>query len=266
MEHSKQTRIWEVDFLRGFSIIMMVWDHLMFDLKSIPGWFSNYAALDRPGFEAVVDFARDYWYGEPRAALHYVFVAFFLIVSGISFTFSRSNLKRSLKFLAFAVLITVVTFAIDRFTGLGVSVFFGIIHMFAFGTLITWALRKLWDNDIFMLAIGAAIVVFGVLFAWRDVPVYGSVTWENAIPIMLGTAAFGADHFGILPYAGVIMIGTVIGNLFYKSRQSLLPKLDGAWNRPFVFAGRHTLFIFVTHQIILAGLVFLAGYLAGYHI
>ncbi|OHE42227.1 MAG: hypothetical protein A2Y16_03645 [Tenericutes bacterium GWF2_57_13] len=266
MKETRQTRIWEVDFLRGFSIIMMVWDHLMFDLKSVPEWFSNYATLDRPGFEAVVEFAQRYWYGDPRAALHYVFVAFFLIVSGISFTFSRSNLKRSLKFLAFAVLITIVTFTIDHFTGLGVSVFFGIIHMFAFGTLITWALRKLWDNDVFMLVVGSAIVVFGVLYAWKSVPVYGTVTWANAIPIMLGTAAFGADHFGILPYTGVIMIGTVIGNQFYKSRQSLLPKLDGAWNRPFVYAGRHTLLIFVTHQIILSGLVFLAGYLAGYHI
>jgi uncharacterized membrane protein len=250
MEKQKETRIWEVDFLRGFSIIMMVWDHLMYDLKSIPYWFANYGEFERPAI----------------AWLHFVFVAFFLVVSGISFTFSRSNLKRGLKFLLFAVLISVVTMGIDALTGLGIGVFFGIIHMFAFGTLITWALRKLWNNDVFMLTVGVAVVVVGVLFAWRDVPAYGSVTWDNFFPIMIGTAAFGADHFGILPYTGVIMIGTVVGNLFYKSRQSLIPKLDGAWNKPFCYAGRHTLFIFVTHQIILVALVFLIGYLAGYHI
>ncbi|MFH0993386.1 MAG: heparan-alpha-glucosaminide N-acetyltransferase domain-containing protein, partial [bacterium] len=36
MEKQGSNRIWEIDFLRGFSIIMMVWDHLMYDLKSVP--------------------------------------------------------------------------------------------------------------------------------------------------------------------------------------------------------------------------------------
>jgi uncharacterized membrane protein len=138
--------------------------------------------------------------------------------------------------------------------------------MFALGTLITWALRKLWDNDVFMLAIGVGIVVAGVLFDWRGVPAYPTVTIANFWQIILGTAAYGADHFGLVPYIGVIMIGTVIGNQLYRSRRSLLPKLDGKWNKPFVAAGHHTLWIFVTHQIILSGLVFLIGYLAGYHI
>ncbi|MFA5005939.1 MAG: heparan-alpha-glucosaminide N-acetyltransferase domain-containing protein [Candidatus Izemoplasmatales bacterium] len=264
MEREKGTRIWEVDFLRGFSIIMMVWDHLMYDLKSLPSWFSNFYAFERPGIEWLVGFASDYWHGDLRATFHYVFVGFFLVVSGISFTFSRSNLKRGLKFLLFAVLISAVTMTVDRFADLGISVFFGIIHMFALGTLITWALRKIWDNDMFMLAVGSAVVILGVLFAWRDVPAYGNVTWDNFLSIIVGTAAYGADHFGLLPYTGVIMIGTVIGNRFYAARRSLLPKLDGRWNRPFVLAGRHTLAIFVAHQPVIAGLIFLIGLLAGY--
>ena len=32
--------------------------------------------------------------------------------------------------------------------------------------------------------------------------------------------------------------------------KSLLPKGDGAWNRPFRLAGRHTLFVVITHQIV----------------
>lgn len=267
MAKKEGTRIWEVDFLRGFSIIMMVWDHLMYDLKSIPHWFSNFGVDPHPLMETIVDFARDYWYGDLRATFHFVFVGFFLVVSGISFTFSRSNLARAVKFMAFAVLISLVTFTLDRFLDLGVSVFFGIIHMFALGTFLTWLLRKIWDNDVFMLAVGSAVVVCGLLFAWGDaVTVYPTVTWQNFGSIILGTGAFGADDFGLIPYSGVIMIGTVIGNLFYKSRRSLLPRLDGRWHAPITFAGRHTLAIFVTHQVILAGLVFLIGFLAGYRI
>ncbi len=87
MEKHGTNRIWELDFLRGFSIIMMVWDHLMFDLKSIPSWFSNYGDLEHPILQTVVDFAHSYWYGSARAVGHFIFVAIFLLVSGISFTF-----------------------------------------------------------------------------------------------------------------------------------------------------------------------------------
>ncbi len=265
MEKQGSDRIWEIDFLRGFSIIMMVWDHLMYDLKSVPGWFANYSELSHPVIQTVVDFAESYWYGSARAVGHFIFVAIFLLVSGISFTFSRSNGKRALKFLVFALLISAVTMSVQAITGLTIGVFFGIIHMFALGTLITLLFRKLWDNNLFILTIGVGIVVAGVLLDWRNVP-YAELTFANSWKIILGIKGYGADHFGLIPYTGVIMIGTVVGNLLYKPRLSLLPKLDGAWNKPFLLAGRHTLLIVVTHQPILTGLVFLIGYLVGYHI
>jgi uncharacterized membrane protein len=267
MTRKGETRIWEIDFLRGFSIIMMVWDHLMYDLKSMPSWFADFNEVNRPVIEWIVGFAGDYWYGDLRAMFHYVFVGIFLVVSGISFTFSHSNLARSLKFLVFAAMISAVTFTVDHLFDLGISVFFGIIHMFALGTFLTWLLRKIWNNDIFMFVVGTAVIVLGFIYCWGSaVTVYLDVTWDNFLSIIIGTGAFGADDFGLMPFAGVIMIGTVIGNRLYKTKKSLLPALDGKWNRPVNFAGRHTLFIVVTHQIILSGLVFLIGFLAGYHI
>ena len=44
----KKQRAWEIDFLRGFAIIMVVWDHTLFDLGYIFGdyWMSSgYAGL-----------------------------------------------------------------------------------------------------------------------------------------------------------------------------------------------------------------------------
>jgi uncharacterized membrane protein len=259
-------RIWELDFLRGFSIIMMVFDHLMYDLKSIPNWFSNYREIDRPVIEAVVSFARSYWTGELRANAHLIFVAFFLLVSGISFEFSRSNWKRGLRFLAVAVAITLITMPIEALTGLRIGIVFGVIHLFAVGTLLTYTIRKLIKNEFLVLGIGIGIIVLGVFWDFTRVPYANTVRWDNLFDIVIGRLGYGADYFGLVPYVGVILIGTVIGAWFYKPHLSLLPKLDKGWNRPFVWAGRNSLWIFVLHQVILAGLIFGIGFLLGYQI
>lgn len=261
---TKTKRIWELDFLRGFSIIMMVWDHLMYDLKSLPYWFSNYHHVNNELIENWVEFAQTYWTSSLREYGHWVFVAIFLLVSGISFTFSRSNLSRGLKLLLVAVIISVITMTLESVTGLAIGIFFGIIHMFAVGTLIIYYLRKLWDNNIFILSIGLVIVGLGVVIQWDRVSYYNTVTLSNFWEIMIGLKGYGADFFGIIPYVGVIMIGTVLGKVFYANRVSLLPSWDKKWNRPFTFAGQKSLIIFVTHQVILAGIIFIVGYFLGY--
>ncbi|PKL00766.1 MAG: hypothetical protein CVV56_04675 [Tenericutes bacterium HGW-Tenericutes-1] len=261
---TKTKRIWELDFLRGFSIIMMVWDHLMYDLKSLPYWFSNYHQVNNPIIENWVEFAQSYWSSTLREYGHWVFVAIFLLVSGISFTFSRSNLSRGLKLLLVAVIISVITMTLESVTGLAIGIFFGIIHMFAVGTLFIYYLRKLWDNNIFILLIGLIIVGLGVVIQWDRVSYYNTVTLSNFWEIIIGLKGYGADFFGVIPYVGVIMIGTVMGKVFYTNRVSLLPAWDKKWNRPFTFAGQKSLIIFVTHQVILAGIIFIVGYFLGY--
>ncbi|MCK7486348.1 MAG: heparan-alpha-glucosaminide N-acetyltransferase domain-containing protein [Bacillus subtilis] len=203
----------------------------MFDLaEPSSAWFANYAALDRSrGSAAVVEFAERYWHGRSAGGAPLCFRGF--LPDRLGHRPARSPIRTrgaALKFLAFAVLITVVTYAIDRFTGLGVSVFFGIIRMFALGTLIGSGASEALGQRRLPVCRRVGGRRLRRPSPWKNVPVYGSAYLANAIPIMLGTAAFGADHFGIPPYTGVIMIGTVIGNQFYRSRRSLLPKLDGA--------------------------------------
>jgi uncharacterized membrane protein len=265
MDSEKSRRIWELDFLRGFSILLMVFDHLMYDLKSIPYWFSaNYATVGNAFLEGLVGFAQNYWTSALRNGGHYVFVAFFLLVSGICFTFSRSNLKRGLKFFLFACLISVITFLGEKFLGLRIGVFFGIIHMFSVAILLTWLLRKIWNNDLFILAIGLGIIIYGMTFDWMHLAFVNHLDVQNVFLIILGQKGFGADSFGLVPYAGVLMVGTVIGNVFYKNRVSLLPHLDGKWNAPIVFAGKHSFAIFLFHQLVIFGLVVLLAMGLGY--
>lgn len=262
----KSKRIWELDFLRGFSIIMMVFDHIMYDLKSLPSWFSNFYDLDKPVANFLYDISTWYWYSDLRANFHFVFVGFFLFVSGISFNFSRSNLNRGLRFTAVALVISVITMGAEALFGIEIGIFFGIIHMFAIGTLLVWLFRKIWDNEYFILTVGVLIIAYGLYFKFWQVPYYANLTFANFWEVIVGSKGYGADHFGIFPYVGVIFVGTVFGKLFYKSKQSLLPSLDKSWNKPFVFAGKHTLIIFITHQLVIMALIYALGYLFGYRI
>jgi len=264
MDKRKTNRIWELDFLRGFSIIMMVFDHTMYDLKNLPAWFGNYYSINNDVVQAAVKFANNYWNSDLRAVGHWVFVGFFLLVSGISFTFSRNNFKRALKFLLFAILISVITFAGEALSGLNIAIFFGIIHMFAVSTLITLILRKIWNNDLFILILGISAVAYGIWFGWQSVPYLAELTFANFWMVIVGIRGYGADFFGIFPYVGVIMIGTVIGNTLYKNRMSLLPHLDGKWNLPFVFTGTHSLAVFILHQPIVFDLIAVIAMLLGY--
>lgn len=264
MEKDIKSRVWELDFLRGFSIIMMVFDHLLYDLASMPVWFSNYATVNNEVIQGIVGLAQDYWASALREVGHHVFIAIFLLVSGISFTFSRSNWRRGVKFLAFALAISAGTILIETLSDLNIGIYFGIIHMFASSILIIALLRKLWNNDIFILILGGVIIILGLSFEYYHLGFIAELNISNFWEIIVGTKGYGADSFGLVPYTGIIMLGTVIGNTFYKHRVSLLPGLDGKWHNIFTITGRHSFLIFLLHQIIIFGFVILLGMILGY--
>jgi uncharacterized membrane protein len=259
-----KNRIWELDFLRGFAIIMMIFDHLMYDLMYMPSFFSNFSIVDNRAFNFLTDLGYDYWVSDLRFYGHLFFVSLFLIVSGISFTFSKNNLSRGLKLGVVALLITLVTYVIELFVD-GTLIIFGIIHLYALSIIIIYFIRKLIKNEIVILLISFAIIVLGLIIKFYH-PHYISIFSFARLPeIILGLRAFGADHFGLIPYTGIILLGTVIGKQFYSNRLSLIPSVKISEKNIFMFAGRKSLIIFVTHQIILIVLIFAVGYLFGYH-
>lgn len=262
----KKARIWELDFARGFSIIMMIFDHIMYDLKNFDSYFSNFYRVDIGVFNWLERAATWYWNSTLRDVGHLFFISVFLLVSGISFTFSKSNLNRSLKLLIVAILISVITYVIEELTGLRMFIIFGIIHMYALSIFLTYLVRKIWNNDIFVFGLGLAVIGVGIWFEFWDLHYIPSMSLADLPEIIVGLKAFGADYFGIVPYLGIIMIGTVIGNLFYRNRVSLFAKKQPNERNIVLWAGRNSLIIFLTHQFILFGLMFIIGYIFGYRL
>ncbi len=77
------------------------------------------------------------------------------------------------------------------------------------------------------------------------------MNFHNFILCALGLRSFGSDFFSMIPWVGWTLIGAFIGKTVYAKKQSILPKLDGKWNKPFAYAGNKCLWIYVFHQVVL---------------
>jgi len=112
--------------------------------------------------------------------------------------------------------------------------------------------------------VGLGIIGIGVVFKFWEIEYVQNPTLRDVPAMILGIKGHGADYFGIAPYSGVIMVGSALGKLFYPTPSSLLQRLDHGWNRPFLFAGRHSFLIFITHQVVIFSLVYALMSILGY--
>ena len=78
----------------------------------------------------------------------------------------------------------------------------------------------------------------------------------DGFPI-LGSNVYLADKYPAVcfPYLSRVLFGVGLVGLLYPAKRSLLPRLDRGWQRPVSFVGRHTLWVVVIHQVIIAALL-----------
>lgn len=231
-------RIWEIDFLRGLSIILVVCYHLLYDLnayvgvKRFLGWST--------------DLSTTAW----TVAQHF-FAGLFIVLSGTSSTLTRSNTRRGLRLLVVAMAVTAVTYVFDPSS----AIWFGILHLLAVSILIFGAAFgraeavtcAVWG--VFVLGSGAALhyitKVITIRFDWL-------------LPFGIHSPDFSSfDYFPLIPWFGVFLIGAALGRSVYAPRRSLLP-----WRLPQTFvnaAGRHSLLIYIIHQPLILAVLYVLG-------
>lgn len=273
----KCRRVWELDFLRGVAVIAMCFDHLMCDFLYIRGWFSNFDQVQNPFIMKIAEFASAYWattgtFGF-RFYAHHLFVFLFLFLVGTSCALSRDNTRRGSLLFLFSLVFTGATLVLKSVGIFDDGIICGILHCIALSILCVAAVDNLtaFDKNINKyapLAIGVIICAVGIElkfweFGGRDATdqVFNAA---HLFDYVMGTVPFGDDWFGLFPYVGAVFIGVYCGKALYCKRVSLLPKLDGKWNKPINFVGRHALIFYVAHQIVLAGLVGIICLCLGY--
>lgn len=243
----KPARIWELDFLRGLCVLLMVFDHLCYDLAFVfrDIWFPP-PAEGTGFFWWLCNFCRDvYWPSLLRAVVRPFVLAAFIGLCGTSCSFSRSNWKRGLKLLGVALLLSAVTWGLDAIRGGGpfFRISFGILHLLAVAILLYAALRRL--GELPMLALGLLLTAAGWYLQAHP---FGSGTLAGIV----GTNYvdfYSADYFPLLPWLGYFLLGAVLGGRLYRARVSRFPRGGrAAFFRPFYFMGRHALLFYVLHQ------------------
>lgn len=215
----KGRRIWELDFLKGIALLLMVYFHLIYDLDQ---FFNNTVSIESP-FNA---------YTGKAAGLLFIFTA------GIGTYLSRNNLKRGLKLFGIAIIITIASYIYSP----DEIIMFGILHFFAACILLYPLFRKL--NP-------AALFVLGVLIYLLKTPA-GKINmpFNYLFPLGLINQSFASsDYYPLIPYLGIFIFGVAIGKILYKEKTSIF-KFQPPKN--FInFAGRHTLAIYLLHQPII---------------
>lgn len=212
-----------LDTLRGFSIILVIIHHALYDFIVF---------LDAPQ-----------WLESIRTAIFFG-AYIFILLCGICCNYSRSNLKRGVKTLALAMIITLVTGVMNM------VIRFGILHFLAFCMIFYAFTEKMWKNAPRLPTMATALLLFlltyklqfGVVTEYRHLWMFG-LTYRGF---------YSSDYFPILPWVFIFVIGVILGQYIKEDRAP-----DAVYDfeiKPLSFIGRHSLVIYIVHQPILYGL------------
>lgn len=222
-------RIWELDFLRGIAVLSMIYFHLIYDLSEIAGLEVSYQT------------GLNHFSGRLAGWL-------FIIISGISCSFSRNNIRRGIRIIVYALLISIVTLIYDPDS----VIIFGILHFLGASIL----LYSLFKNLPKYLLLFFSIVIFTAQY------LVACIEPENNIlaPLGVHNSSFSSgDYYPLIPYLAMFLIGIFLGKLLYKHKRSFFPsiKKDNFIN----YTGRHSLIIYMIHQPVLIMIITLIKYL-----
>lgn len=244
----RPSRFWEVDALRGVAIVMMVTYHLMWDL-----WYFQIVSSET--------FLSLFWKLFQRTT-----ASLFLLLVGVSLTISYqrrlraltgadgaavspfvAHVRRGLYIFGLGVIVGLIT----RAAGTG-RVDFGILHIIGVSIIITYPLlRYRWAN----LVAGLLILILGQYIQTIRVDTLWLV-WLGPRPAFYPAV----DYFPLMPWLGVVLIGIFLGNTLYTAAGARvqLPAVGG-WMplRVLQLLGRNSLLIYLVHQPLLYGLVYL---------
>jgi uncharacterized membrane protein len=224
-------RIWEIDFLRGIAIILMVIYHIVYDLAVFFGYMMSYS--------------EGFWFFIGRSA-----AVLFIILSGISTNFSSNIFKRSLVVLAAAMLVTFATYLFDQ----TLYVRFGILHCIGVCMAIAALFSRL---DFKPATLTAAVLASAFFFAGAkvlpaDVPFFG-LLWR-------APPGFNSmDYYPLFPWAGLFFCGMLLGKFLYKDKKPFF-KADFSNALPvkaLSFLGKHSLVIYLAHQPVIMPILFI---------
>lgn len=236
-------RVWLIDEIRGFSIIMMVVYHTLFDLVVLFG-------VEIPAF-----------YSPFVSFLVTIFGGVFVFISGSACLYSHSNLRRGGICFGMGLLLTAGTLLVMPQD----AIWFGILHMLGMSMMLFPLFFKLMCRIPPWAGILGCFLLFSFVSHTQD----GFWGWGEFFKIPLPRMLYdlkwlfwlgfppdgflSADYFPLLPWLFCFLAGGFFGVLLKQRRLPAWVYLSHF--RPLAFVGRHTLVIYLLHQPIVYALL-----------
>lgn len=229
-------RIWELDALRGVCILGMVAVHFVYDLISLFG------IMELP----------------PENIFYFLITwggVLFVMLSGICVTLGSRPVRRGIIVFCGGLLCTAATtlMYLTGMTGISIIIYFGVLHCLGVCMLL-WPLFK--KAPVWLLGVlGAVLALVGLYL--RS---YVRVEFDYLAPLGLFSRNFASsDYYPLLPNLGYFLLGAFLGKTLYRNKQTLFPKIpaEAGIIRFFTWWGKWSLPVYLLHQPILTGLVYL---------
>lgn len=241
MEKNTGARLWPLDALRGLAMVNMVAYHGMYDWVYVFGRQSSWYDIYAPGCHV--------WQ-------QYICWSF-LLLAGYSFNLSRRPLKNGLVVAGCALVLSAVTIGFMP----PEAIWFGVLHLVGCAILLCCAARPWLEKVPPAWGMGASAVVF---FLTNGVP-WGYLGFEGLRLVRLPDALYGtnlfwlglpdltrftsADYFPLTPWLFLFLCGYFLGRMRRPVPRGKAP----AVLRPLCFAGRHSLLVYMLHQPVVFG-------------
>jgi uncharacterized membrane protein len=234
---SPAARLPLLDAARGAAVAAMVVYHFCWDLR-----YFGYIVADVEGGLGWEIFAR-------------AIASTFLLIVGVSLVLSTRNGLDRTRFLrrlgvigAAAATITLVTWFVfgDTF------IFFGILHHIAVASVF----------GLIFLRLPIPIVVAAAVLCFLAPPFLAGPAFDHPALVWLGlssTVPRSNDFVPLFPWFGVVLAGIAAARLWLRHAPKgfVLPRFAVPWS--ILWAGRHSLAIYLLHQPILFGVLYLAA-------
>lgn len=227
-----------VDVLRGFAIALMFIYHFCFDLD-----YFKFAEFDFNTHPFWLNFRS-------------LIVSLFLCTVGISLHLAtakglkpRRFRRRLLLLIVYASAISLVSYLMYKDS----MIFFGILHFIAVASVLGLLfVRFYWANLVF----GSVIITLGNTFQHGlfDTP---TLQWVG----LMTHKPLTEDYVPLFPWFGVVLVGLFLGKLIFQHKVksfSLINNWQGRdpVSQTLAFGGRYALHIYILHQPIFMGILF----------
>ncbi len=222
-----------IDALRGFAILLMIAYHFSFDLNYL-GWIHQ-------------DFNNAPFWLTARACI----VSLFLLLVGVSLVLNAQRAdsstfwRRQIRLLAACLAVSLGSYMMFPQS----FIFFGILHFILLASLLGRIVVKFYYANLLasLLVLLAGTAYSSPLFNTPWLQWVGFMTYKP----------YTEDYVPFFPWMGVVLAGIFLGRLMVKNPAWLKIKLPAI--QPLAPAGRHSLAIYLLHQPVLLGILFLVA-------